>query len=106
MRKVWKYTLTPEIATRIDGGDPRVVHVGIDPIWLNSPLRNRPEANVPTVWVELEPEVPSDHLTLVFVGTGHSIPWSDYQHVGSCISPAGLVWHVYDIDRQVRSFRG
>jgi len=104
MRTVWKYTLTPDVAMRIDGGDPNVVHVGVDPQWLDSPV-SADMTNVPTVWVELDPDG-GDHITLVFVGTGHSIPWSDARHVGSCITPGALVWHVYEIDRQVRTFRG
>lgn len=104
MRVVWKYTLTPEAASFVQGGDPRVRHVGIDPLWKDEP--DRLEANVPTVWVELEPEG-DDSISLVFVGTGHSIPWGqDSRHVGSCITPGGLVWHVYDINPQPREFRG
>jgi hypothetical protein len=106
VRTVWKYTLTPDVATRIDGGDPRVVHVAVDPIWLNSPLRLRPEANVPTAWVELEPEG-GDHITLTFIGTGQAVPLGVYdRHVGSCVTPGGLVWHVYEVDRMIRGFRG
>jgi hypothetical protein len=100
VRTVWKYPLSPDYATRIDGGDPRVVHVGVDPAAATDHDRN-----CPTAWVELEPDGIGDHLMLVFVGTGHSIPWQDYQHVGSCVTPGGLVWHVYDIDRQVRFTR-
>ena len=106
MRTVWKYTLTPEVALRIEGGDPRVVHVGVDPFWLTKGLPERLECNVPSVWVELDPDG-GDHITLTFIGTGHPAPGGRYdRHVGSCATPAGLVWHVYEIDRQVRQFRG
>jgi len=105
MRTVWKYTLTPDVAMRIDGGDPNVVHVGVDPQWLDSPV-SADMTNVPTVWVELDPDG-GDHITLTFIGTGHPVPGGTHdRHVGSCATPGGLVWHVYEVDRQVREFRG
>ena len=92
-RVVWKYTLEPDRVTTIEGGDPRVVHVDVDPAsYLNVALA---QSNLPTVWVELEPGGVGVIL-LTFVGTGHPVPEDfDMTHVGSCVTPAGLVWHVY-----------
>jgi hypothetical protein len=95
MRRVWKYTLPPDVAFRIEGGGARVVHVGIDP------AADALMSFLPTVWVELEPEA-SGHIILGFVGTGHPVPWDGAWHVGSCMTPGGLVWHVYDIDDSTR----
>lgn len=72
----------------IEGHDIRVVHVGLDP------ADDRP--SLPTVWVEYEPDgrEPHESLHLSFIGTGHPVP-PDGRHVGSVITAAGLVWHVY-----------
>ena len=84
-RTVYKYQLHYEWKT-ITGGDPRVVHVGIDPTG---------DATLPTVWVELDPEVDKDFITLCFIGTGHPVP-EGWRHVGSTVTTVGLlVWHVY-----------
>jgi hypothetical protein len=101
-RTVWKYTLIPDETIDIEGGAPRVVHVGVDPLALDRAAKAREygviapviEANVPTVWVELDPDGRGEMLSLTFIGTGHPVP-EDMTHVGSCITPAGLVWHCY-----------
>jgi hypothetical protein len=51
------------------------------------------EANTPSVWVELEPDV-GGRISVTFIGTGHPVP-ENAEHVGSCVTPAGLMWHVY-----------
>jgi hypothetical protein len=83
-RVVWKFPIPFDWLT-VTGGDPRVVLVAVDPA--------SPEYNMPTVWVELEPGGVGS-LALTFIGTGHDVP-EGASHVGSCITPVGLVWHVY-----------
>jgi hypothetical protein len=107
MRVVWKFTMIPDMECTITGGDPRVVHVAVDPFWVAQGLLDRLECNVPTVWVELDPDSAADELRLVFVGTGHPVPLGQTtRHVGSCVTPGGLVWHVYDLNPRVRELRG
>lgn len=85
MRTVWKYELPHDATLKVYGGDPKVVHVGVDPTGHYT--------NHPTVWVELEPNV-EGNLELCFFGTGFDIP-DGLEHVGSCITFHGFVWHVY-----------
>ena len=83
MRTIWKYNLGSTRDVTVQGGAPRVVHVGVDPSQLGS---------VPTAWVELDPEE-SGALVLRFIGTGHDVPIG-WDHVGSTVA-GSFVWHVY-----------
>lgn len=89
MRTVWKYELD-ENTLVLQNVDPKIIHVGNDPA--GNPI-------YPTVWVELEtdygPEDPISTLYVIYIGTGHQVPGIGYQHVGSTVTPSGLVWHVY-----------
>jgi hypothetical protein len=86
MRTVHKFPFREESnITIINGGDPKVLHVGVDPTG---------DKSLPTVWVELDPHDKVDQLMLTFIGTGHPVP-ADGLHVGSVVTPVGLVWHIY-----------
>ena len=87
-RTIWKFTLEPGV-TAIRGYTPIVRHVGVDPAALD---------NLPTVWVELDP-VGDDIVEVTFIGTGHPVP-DNIGFVGSVVTPAGLVWHVYETERR------
>lgn len=93
---MWKYTLSSEHEVIVTGGAPRVVHVDTDPLWRDH--RHRLEAQLPTVWVELDPmdddDPTAEVLRLAFIGTGHPVP-AGKVHLGSCVTSGGLVWHVY-----------
>ena len=90
-RTVWKYELAPDASVRIHGVEPRVVHVAVDPAGHYG--------NLPTVWVELEPSGNEHVIELFFIGTGFDVP-ENSEHVGSCITPMGFVWHVYKVIRR------
>jgi hypothetical protein len=81
VRTVWKYTLSPDVPLPIHG---KPIHVGVDPTG---------DPSLPTVWVELDPDGADLPTVLTFIGTGHPVP-AGY-HVGSVVTPVGLVWHVY-----------
>jgi hypothetical protein len=95
--QIWKY----QIPLGMAGADFRLPiggqlrHVGIDPLSGN-----------PAVWIEVDPE--SDRLEsrrFRVVGTGYDIPYGvgvELKHVGSAISPAGFVWHIYESMRWQR----
>lgn len=87
MRTVYKYPLSVEKLT-VTGGDPRVVHVGVDPAG---------DDDLPCAWVELDPDG-NDTLALTYVGTGQEVPFGWSSHVGSVVTAPGLVWHVYQED--------
>lgn len=99
-RTVWKYTLQPDEPLLLEGRNVRVVHVGTDgTAWMDDPIRD-----LPTVWVEHGGESGSVYTMIInFIGTGHAVPkylsaqdGARYQaHVGSVVTPRGLVWHVY-----------
>lgn len=87
MRTVFKYRLSGDGWTTLNGGRPRVVHVGVDPAG---------EPWQPCAWVELDPEGLT-RMRLTYVGTGHDVP-AECSHVGSVVTSVGLVWHVYEDD--------
>lgn len=86
-KTVWKFPLVPGHNV-ITAPASRVVYVGVDPVGAQ---------DGPTVWVECSPDLADDDpgsFTVAAFGTGHDIPdaWS---HLGSVVTPVGLVWHVY-----------
>jgi hypothetical protein len=92
MRTVWKYTV-PVDGLTLTLVDPLVVHVGVDPA--------SPDLELPTVWVEhrlvedpMRRQMDAIDVDLSFVGTGHAVKHNG-AHVGSTVTPSGLVWHVY-----------
>lgn len=88
MRTIHKFEVGFEGQT-IEGYDIRVVHVGMNPAGFGL---------LPAVWVEYEPDGREQHETLhlTFIGTGQPVP-VDGRHVGSVITSAGLVWHMYGL---------
>lgn len=50
-----------------------------------------------TIWVEVDDRVPVENpRSFLIFGTGFSIP-DNLLHVGSYQTPAGYVWHVYEV---------
>lgn len=92
-RVVYKYPLNLHgnggIETISFPGIADVRHVGVDPA---------SRGDCPTVWVEHEYQADdqSNRTTITFVtkGTGHIIE-EDLVFLGSVVTPAKFVWHVY-----------
>lgn len=88
-RTVYKYKVKVGEDLRLWLSTPyRIVHVGQMPT-------DGDENDTVTVWIEHDPRAtPSAFLDFQIIGTGHAV--SDfYEHVGSVITPIGLVWHLY-----------
>lgn len=86
-REVWKYPFktTSPITVEVPYA-AKIVHVGVDPA---------DDGFLPCVWIERQTQRPAKmQWVLSFVGTGMEID-DDRVHVGSVVTPNGLVWHVY-----------
>jgi hypothetical protein len=82
-RWVYKQNLYPGTSSFVTAR--RIVHVGVDP--------TGPQDG-PTIWFEsgtndLRP------IELRVYATGETIADDDMAHLGSVVTPVGLVWHVY-----------
>jgi hypothetical protein len=65
----------------------RVLHVDIDP---------KVSAVDPVLWIQHATEGIKSPYTFRVIGTGHPAPGpAECDHVGSVVTPVGLVWHVY-----------
>ena len=96
MRTVHKFRLqTMNAANQVDlPKGSNVIHVGIDG---HGSL---------CIWAEVEINAigatPTDQRHFVVVGTGWDISFNNAQHVGSTVTSAGFVWHVYELKGLVR----
>ena len=89
MRTIWKFNLNTDYDVVVDGGAPRVVHVGVDPTG---------NPHMPCAWVEIDPDDPAmGTMALRFIGTGHDVPIG-WEPVGSTVA-GPYVWHVYSKGR-------
>lgn len=51
--------------------------------------------DLPTIWMEVEEDMPQEVFTFALVPTGGEVP-EGYEHLGSAVcAGVGLVWHVY-----------
>jgi len=83
MRTIWKYPFPilddQEIMLR-EGAIVR--HVGL-------------QDNTPCLWVEVDPDAPTEDYLLMIVGTGHKFPnVYSKSFVGTFLMPP-FVWHVF-----------
>lgn len=84
MRTIWKFPLSPGWQD-VPG---KIRHVGVDP--------SDDHDVTPTVWCEVDPNVLQPRREVCAFGTGHPLDGKATDHVGSVVTPSGLVWHVYE----------
>lgn len=86
MKRIYKYTL---------GRDGDVVHyTGKFERFLDVRTQN----GIPTVWIELNDDVPEISIDIVAIGTGWELPtevMTQLNYVGTAIDGFGFVWHYY-----------
>lgn len=55
------------------------------------------QGTTPTLWALVNSDNPVQRRSLRMIGTGHELPESRYNHIGSCIDAnTGLVWHLFE----------
>lgn len=92
-RVIYRESVLIQDEVRIITGDRhfKVIHV--------APSRAEPEAEI-DIWFETHAD--DDHelvRRLRIYGTGHVIPMDhtvETVHVGTAVTPSGMVWHVYE----------
>lgn len=85
MKVIWKFPIPNFGKHKIDLPDAaQIVEVGIDP-----------ETDRPTLWCEVRPSNNRIERTFRVIATGQAVPEAA-SFKGTCISPDGLVFHVYE----------
>lgn len=83
-RTVWKYELdvTDEQKIELPVG-AKLLHVGV-------------QRGKPCLWAEVNPDAATAEHTIITVGTGHRLPDTNVEHVGTYLLLDGdFVGHVY-----------
>ena len=57
------------------------------------------QVEIPTLWIEVDPTVPTVQRHFRMLGTGHAIPTDErLVHVGTALfNSHTLVWHLYEV---------
>ena len=85
------------ITVDINAGDRQTLELTGPPISVAPDRGGR--SDVFDLWYEHDPTT-TETVTILIFGTGHPVPWGRYdrhayRHLGTIVTPSGLVWHIY-----------
>lgn len=84
MKQIWKYEITPDCSYEIPiNGEILTVQL---------------QHNIPVIWVLVNPEHDRELRHFMIFGTGHDIPDTMMEYVGTCQLENGfLIFHIFEI---------
>lgn len=86
MKTIWKHPLSIE-------GSENIIATRKDAEIISADY----QGHVPTIWMIVDPDAPVVRRSIVIVGTGHPLPETIGEHIGTLVDDAyALVWHVFD----------
>ncbi len=91
--EVWKFNLWPLALRKIympEGA--KVLHVGN-------------QHDEITLWALVDPDSDLEERWFLVVGTGHSMPDAEFDHLGTVITHDKFVWHVFEEAKPLGKWR-
>jgi hypothetical protein len=87
MTRIWKFPL--KLIER------QVISVPANAKALTVQMQLNGGDEIPTVWMQVDPDAPTGPRTFTIVGTGHPVPDNAGEYLGT-VQELGFVWHVYE----------